>query len=269
MTSQIFLTLPDKTIFIFVAVSLLFTLSLTAFAVENTADDPYHPPKEIRKPIPMGELTGEVYHFSSWKLIPTKMAEKEELENAVTAMRAIPGVTGLSFGPGVTTPGLDTYNADYAMLETFASMDAVRFYLPHPIHRNTIAVTLDISEPGGGAIYFMPLKMFDTPSASSTPACMHVAWIWLSETEAEHNSKILIEAIKGLGDIPGLTDIKFGPRAPTAWIGPDDTIDCALALFFDSQESAVAAVSHAAYENLQKIMERIGKRHQWYSFITM
>ncbi len=88
MTSQLFLTLYDTAFFIFVALSLLFTQSLTAIAGDDTHDDPYHPPKEIRQPMGMGELTGDVYHFSSWKLIPANKTEKGKLENAVAAMVA-------------------------------------------------------------------------------------------------------------------------------------------------------------------------------------
>ncbi len=229
-------------------------------------DDPYHPPKALRPPLVMGELAGDVYHFAGTLFDPaTKRADTEKFESVAMRMRDIPGVTGLYLGRDFPLPALSTASIDSAMVETFSSMDAVRRYLPHPLHRATIDVSRALAK-GGMAIYCMPLAAFASAPISMTPACMQIVLIWLSAEENRWDINSLIAAAQGLRTIPGVTDVKFGPRAPTTWVGPDDTFDCAVLISFDSCENALAAVEHEAHKTMRQQMEAMSNRNQWYSF---
>lgn len=229
--------------------------------------DPYHPPKPLRQPVYMGKLSSRIEHFATWGLFDSvQHGEIERLKTAVDAMNAIEGVTSICFGKELPFPGLTLEHFDYAFVEAFSSMAAVRHYLPHPLHRATIDLSRKITKEGR-AIYFQPLASFDVvPVNLAERDCIQVALIYLKNGGNELEIRQLIEAVEALRSIPDLVDISFGPRAPTSWIGPDDSIDCALVISFSSQKSAIVAVSHEAHIQLQKLLQRVSERSTWYSF---
>jgi hypothetical protein len=89
-----------------------------------------------------------IQHVNFWWLKdPSSEADRARLANAAEALKQIPGVQKVSFGPRAATDweGPDT-TFDLGMIITFESLEALRAYMPHPLHLEAIAVSEAVME---------------------------------------------------------------------------------------------------------------------------
>ena len=71
-----------------------------------------------------------------------------ELEEAMLALKAIPGVLDVRFGPGIgyAAESRDAGGFHYAVIVTFESPESILLHDPHPLHQHAIAVSNRVSE---------------------------------------------------------------------------------------------------------------------------
>jgi hypothetical protein len=98
-----------------------------------------------------------------------------------------------------------------------------------------------------------------------TERIQHVNFWWLKESASLDHIRELEAAIEELSAIPGVLEVRFGPKASTDWEGPDDTFDYGLIVSFDSLDAVRGYMPHPLHLKAIQVSEKVGERfHAFY-----
>ena len=93
----------------------------------------------------------------------------------------------------------------------------------------------------------------------------HVNFWWLKEPGNIEHIQALTETVTTLKAIPGVVDLKFGPRSSTDWEGPDTSFDYGMIVTFTSLEAVRTYLPHPSHLRAIEVSNLVGERfHAFY-----
>lgn len=98
-----------------------------------------------------------------------------------------------------------------------------------------------------------------------TNRIQHVNFWWLKQPANPDHISELGAAIEKLSAIPGVLEVRFGPKAGTDWKGPDDTFDYGLIVSFESLDAVRGYMTHPLHLKAIQVSEKVsGRFHAFY-----
>jgi len=96
--------------------------------------------------------------------------------------------------------------------------------------------------------------------------CVVVSWL-KEPGNLEHVAQ-LTAACESLRQIPGVAEVRFGPRANLGRIGADESFDFAMIVSFDSLQAAQAYGPHPNHLQAAQLTGQLAERFQSFYFET-
>ncbi|CAD5108431.1 Dabb family protein [Zestomonas carbonaria] len=93
--------------------------------------------------------------------------------------------------------------------------------------------------------------------------------VWLKEPTNEEHIARLTRACESLRDIPGVREVRFGPRAELDRVSPaDDTFDFGTIVTFDSLQAARDYGPHPIHQQAAQVNLQLVERFHSFYFET-